>query len=518
MGDSIWKYYKTKISQEAKNTFFWTFFAALLIHLYKFTNTLPNHDSLYNYYSDQSNIGSGRWALSFACGMSSYYDLPWMNGLMSCLFIALTAAVIVVLFKVKNPILCGLIGVMIASAPAITETMFFLFTADGYMMAMFLAAMAVYFSRVEEKRLSRQLLSGACICISCAIYQAYVSFALLLAVSYFVDILLSNCHTRQDCLKWVLRQIIIYVVSLAVYYVIWKICLKLTGTVVNDYQGISEVGKVSFSLLVTGIIGSIKALITYFFQWNVMEHGFTFYSVLSIIFLFFMAAGLVIAVFKSGIFKRKWAMLLLMLCLLAIVPFACMWNFVSDSVIYRPMMLQSLCMLFVLTAVLYERWAKPVLKNLIALLLIVIVFHNAVMANISYYYMNLCYERTYAEGMKMNDIIRDYQEEYQVEKIAIVGNRIEEVQWTFADQQTGEIAPAGRIFMLSAVLETSLLIGTDPTLSFLSATFGMELEPVSTSRLAELQELPEVKSMDCFPSKGAFAVIGDTLVIKLSEA
>jgi hypothetical protein len=248
-----------------------------------------------------------------------------------------------------------------------------------------------------------------------------------------------------------------------------------------------------------------------------MTHGFTFYSVLSIIFLIFMGIGLVIAVLKSGIFKRKWAMLLLMLCLLAIVPFACMWNFVSDSVIYRPMMLQSLSMLFVLTAVLYERWARPVLKNFIALLLIVIVFNNAVMANISYYYMNLCYERTYAEGMKMNDMIRDYQDEYQVEKIAIVGNRLEEVQWTFIDPQTGKVTPAGKIFMLSATLESSLLIDAAHALPFLSTTFGMELEPVTRSRLAELQELPEVKSMDCFPSKGAFAVIGDTLVIKLSD-
>lgn len=517
MGVEILQFYQTQLRKEYKIAFISTFLIAMLIHLYKFANTLPNHDSVYNYYSDQNVLGSGRWALSWACGISSYWDLPWINGLLSCFFIAWTVVVIVALFRLKNPVLIGLIGALLAASPATTETFFFLFTADGYMIAMLLAALAVYFSRMEEARTSRLLLSGVCICISCGIYQAYVSFALLLAVCYFIDALLQNSHSKKDCFKWILRQAIIYIVSLAAYYVIWKLCMHFSGTAANDYQGISEVGKLSAGLLVSGLLNSIKSTILYFLQWDVMARGFTFYSVLSILFLLVMAVGLLISCFKSSVWKRKWAVSLLVLCLIAVVPFACIWHFTSDSVGYRAMMLQSLTLLFVLTAVLYERWAKPVTKNVVCLFLMLIVFNNALMANISYFYMNLCYERTYAEGVEMMAEIHDLQDAHEINNIAVIGDRLAKVQWPISDPKTGKIAPAGKIHMLSALIETNLFTDAEHTVPFLKASFGLELEPVNSEKLAELSEIPEVQSMGCWPSGDSIAVLDDILVIKLAN-
>lgn len=126
MGEEILQFYREKLKKEYKIAFISTFIIVMLVHIYKFTNSLPNHDTVYNYYANQNMIGSGRWALSWACGMSSYYDLPWINGLMSCIFISLTVVVIVALFKMKNPVLIGLTGGLLAAAPATTETIFFL--------------------------------------------------------------------------------------------------------------------------------------------------------------------------------------------------------------------------------------------------------------------------------------------------------------------------------------------------------------------------------------------------------
>lgn len=151
MGESVLTYCQTKLKREYKIAFIATFIITLLIHIYKFVNTLPNRDSIYSYYAAQSRIGSGRWALSWACGISSNFDLPWVIGLMSCIFIALTVVAITALFELKNPILIGLAGALIASSPATTDTFFYLFTADGYMVAMFLSALAVYFSKIDRK-------------------------------------------------------------------------------------------------------------------------------------------------------------------------------------------------------------------------------------------------------------------------------------------------------------------------------------------------------------------------------
>lgn len=519
MGEGILHFYQTKLQKEYKIAFISTFLTSLIIHLYKFANTLPHHDSIRNYYSTQFLPSHGRWALSWACGISSYYDLPWVIGLISCVFIALTTIVIVALFKMKNPILIGLTGALLAASPATTETFFFLYTADGYMIAMFLSSLAVYLSRIEEKRISRLILSGVLICISCGIYQSYVSFALLLAVCYFMDTLFDNQHDKKDYLQWILRQIIIYSLSLVTYYLIWKLSIRFSDAAITSYQGISEVGKLTPDLLITGMFRSIKATFLYFLQWNVFEHGFTLYSILNILFFISMAGILVFISFKSGIFKRRWAAFLFLLCLVAIIPFACMWNFTTDSIKYRAIMFQSFTLLFILTALLYEKWSKTAVKNSICLLLILIVFHNSLMANISYFYMNLSYERTYADGLEMMIDIHNLQDTHEFDKIAVIGHRFTEMSFQnkHIDKETNEITPFGKIYVLSARFEKSMLYEPALVTQFLTATFGLDLEPLDHEQQKELSETPAVKAMGCWPADDSITVIDDTLVLKLAD-
>ena len=152
MGKNIVAYYKGKIKKEWKIAFFSTLAIGILIHIYKFTNTLPNRDAVYNYYADQNIVGSGRWFLTVASGLSSWFDLPWINGLLSIIFIGIAAAVIVDVFDLQNPVLIGLIAALLVSFPGITETFFFEYTADGYMVAMLLAALAVRVSKIRSDR------------------------------------------------------------------------------------------------------------------------------------------------------------------------------------------------------------------------------------------------------------------------------------------------------------------------------------------------------------------------------
>ena len=518
MGEGLLLFYRTKLKKEYKFAFVSTFLIAMLIHIYKFVNTLPNHDSVYNYYSDQNILGSGRWALSLACGISSYYDLPWIIGLFSCVFIALTVVVIVALLKMKNPVLIGLTGALLAASPATTETFFFLFTADGYMISMFLAALAVYFTRMEETRKSRWLLSGVCLCVSCGIYQSYVSFALVLAVCYFIDALLDDRHSKQQCFRWVLRQVVVFGAALAAYFVIWKLCMRFSGIEANAYQGISEVGTISAGLLVNGLLQSIATTIRFFVQWDVFEHGFTLYAVLNLLVLAALAGELFLACLKSGLFKRKWAVVLLVLCLAALIPFGCLWHFVSAQVEYRAIMLQCYTLLFVLTALLYEKWAKkPAARDLVCLLLTLVVFSNALSANACYFYMHFCYERTYAEGVEMMMDIHDLQDEYEFDKIAVVGSRAQELQFENFDPETGKMLNVGKFHILSRMLQKSLLFDSVHVRLFLEATFGLELETVTDAQRSILADTEEVKAMGSWPANDSMKVIDGILVIKLSD-
>ena len=77
-------------------------------------------------------LSMGRWFLPVVSAISSFYDLPWVTGLMAILFHALGAVAIVGIFKVKKTVTACLIGAMVVSFPTVTSVMMYNYVADAY--------------------------------------------------------------------------------------------------------------------------------------------------------------------------------------------------------------------------------------------------------------------------------------------------------------------------------------------------------------------------------------------------
>lgn len=54
-----------------------------------FFNFLPSWDSMYNFAGTGATYSSGRCFLEFFSKISSKYDMPWVNGALSLLYISL---------------------------------------------------------------------------------------------------------------------------------------------------------------------------------------------------------------------------------------------------------------------------------------------------------------------------------------------------------------------------------------------------------------------------------------------
>lgn len=510
MGKNLMEYYRENVKQTWKTAFFAAVILGLCVHLFKFANALPNHDSPYNYYDPQNIITSGRWFLTVACGISSYYDLPWLIGMLSILYLALTAVIVTDIFDIENPLVIILVGGIVVSYPSITETLFFEYTADGYFLAMLLAAVASRVTTLDRIDFLRMLVASLCICLSCGIYQAYVSFALVLSVCYLVMVLLENRCSAKDCWIWTGKQAAVYAVGLGAYYLVWQICMKVQGVKAGSYQGIDQIGTVSASLLLNGLMETVEELMLFFFEWNVFRNGWSLYSVLNTVFLLLMAASIGIACFRTGILRRMGHLGLLLLCLAALPLCVCMWCFVSDTVDYRPMMMGSTCILYIFTAVLLERWAKPLITNLAGIVLALVIFNNAVQANICYFYLDECYERTYATAMEMVFRIRPAAEETGATKLAIAGNIRPEVALDANE-------PTDRIHLLSPVLEETLMFDHIHVTMILDHMYDLGLIMVSDEEAVELSQTDEVAQMGRWPASDSLTVIGDTVVIKLDD-
>ena len=152
----------------------------LLIHMPILLSDIPNHDGLDSLYFDQNMVTSGRWFLTVACGFSSYYTLPWLIGLLGLAFLGCAAAALTELLEVKKGWAVVAISGLLAAFPALASTFAYVFTLDGYMLALLLAVLAVLFT----KKYRLGFLGGAvCLAFSLGTYQGYLSFAMILSLA-----------------------------------------------------------------------------------------------------------------------------------------------------------------------------------------------------------------------------------------------------------------------------------------------------------------------------------------------
>ena len=163
----VFQMWKKNIKSEWKLAFMAAVVIGLMVHLPMMLSDIPNHDGLDSMYFDQNMITSGRWFLMVACGFSSYYTLPWLIGVIALLWLGVTAALLVEFLEVKDRVTIVLISGLLVTFPALASTFAYVFTMDGYMLALMLAVAAV----VCVKKLKYGFLPGAvCLAFSLGTY------------------------------------------------------------------------------------------------------------------------------------------------------------------------------------------------------------------------------------------------------------------------------------------------------------------------------------------------------------
>jgi len=499
------------IPAEWKTAFVSVFVIGLIAHIYKFTNTLLTHDSLWSQYTYNNMIGSGRWFLAVASAPSSTYDLPWLIGLLSLVWIGLTAVVLVDYFKLKNRFAVIVCSGLLVTFPPVVNTFTFEFTADAYFMAMLLAAIGAHLSMVGKNKIWQIALATLCICLSLGIYQAYISFALLMALCHFMLELLKGGMTTKECLRWILNQIIIYASALIAYMLIWKLCMAVQNAAPTEYLSIDKINFKHLNL--AGIISSLRRIVRiildFFHSRDIFYFGWSIYAVLNTVFLLFLAAELLVAVIKTGLWKRVFQLVLFGLCGLAIPVFACIWVFTSPDVLYHLLMLQSLYVIYIFAVAVANEFLGICFKKIVCVLMAVLTVKFTVQANQVYFEMNFSMERSRATGIEM--LTRIHQlDDGSLEKIALVGSRQQSL--TYLGYEKYE-----EIWVHGGQIRYDLVFDNYYGNLFLKEYLGSTYTPVSEEELAQLKDSEEVKEMPKWPLAGSVAVVDGVVVVKLSS-
>ncbi|MHA6261074.1 glucosyltransferase domain-containing protein [Sporosarcina sp. CAU 1771] len=511
MPDNLVERAKTYITPQWRLAFISTFVIGLLTHFYVFVNRLPNHDGMYNIYSSQAKVTSGRFFLGPASGMSSYFDLPWIIGLFSIFFLALTAVCVVSLFNLKHKVPIILVSGIIVAFPSVSSTFAYMFTADGYMFGTLLTIFGI----VLTKNYKYGFVAGAiALMLGVGIYQANISVALGFITFFLLSVILFSESTGKQLSVYIARFAMMTGFGMGLYLVVYKLYTNFFQGKITSYQGLDKVGKVSFSDIpdrIEDIQDSIKA----FFFPSIYSHDqYNFLEILNIMILSLVVIGMVVWIIKKKIYMKPLHLVVLAL-LIFTLPFSnYIVYFISLESEYHMLMVFSLTTVYIFLAIMMDQINLGKIKFwgylsgvLTTVLLGATILNFAIIANIAYMNMELRYEKSMHLANRVLDRIERLETYDEVEKIGVVGRA------PLYSELTSETIPRQIPRMVGTTGET-FLAQTDHYQKAFEHFFGYTIEAASPEEIEIIKETAQFKDMPIWPAEKSIQTFDEIVIIK----
>lgn len=506
---------KRSVKREWVIAFGSALFIGLLIHLPAMLSDIPNHDGLDSLYFDQNMITSGRWFLTVACGASSYYTLPWVIGLIGLFWLGIAAAALTELLELTNPLVIGLSAGLLVSFPALASTFAYVFTLDGYMLALCLSI----FSVLLTARYKWGFLPGAfCLAFSMGTYQAYLAFAILLCLYQLLVLALSEGELKGK-VQQALRYAAMGVFGVALYYSILQILLLLEGKELASYQGISGMTTAAGGSILSSLKSCYSDFASFVLAGNILTDNL--YSQVAFGLL------LVLALYVLwGSLRGTWLWRLLKLLAIALIALLCVpvatnvILIISPEVNYHLLMRYQYVLFPLLLLAFLARYGggvfdgrrgAPLAGWVLVLSGFVLVFNYGLMDNIGYSNLEKRYEKTYAYCLRLLDRIEQTDGYYQGIPIAIVGV-VGDEQYPSTDL-TGEVT--GNMIGLSGDM---LLYRPENYEAFIKNYLGATLNFLGVEEVADIYYSEEYIAMDTFPGADSCKVIDGVLCVKTENS
>ena len=471
-------------------------------------NYIPQHDDL-NYVSDFGET----WALILGKFMVPVYGrfrgiitAPFLIGIISMICITAVVYMLVDLLEINRPLYIFLTAGFLSANITQTENLsLFLFLADVYMAAAMLSCLAVYISR-KKNGVKWKTAAVLCMAFSMGLYQAYLSFALTLILILLLKNILKKGRVCKEDVFEMLKTAGLMLAGAAVYFVINKIVLALTGLQErSDYHSISsllqDLGSISNRFYV-----AYGSKISMFFIRKGMGTG-RVCNCLSVV---------VFAVIVHLYFRKLQASaktrFLFFLLLAGSTAVALMFNIGAGMVAYR--LSFSICLYYVFALFLLDNFPeisdsirnKNLLTGIGTCLLCLTLWANIVYSNGAYTTQKVIFDRSISLYTRVLDDIYEIPEyRHNQTPVVLLGD------WTF-DAYASNLSKK-EYRDLGAFLNTSV---TYPqTVKNLLRYLGEDVNLAESESIrTKITESPEAQAMPSFPYKGYIRMIDGCLVIK----
>ena len=505
--EKVLKKLNTYILPEWKICFFTALAVGLFAHLYKITNWLPNWDSLVFRYDSQNMIALGRWFLPVACSFSSFYDLPFLNGIIAIVFHALSAVCICRILNVKRKITAGLIGAVIVSFPTVTSVMMYNYVADGYAIAFFLSTLAAL---CMTKQKPKYLLSSVFIALSTGIYQAYITVTIMLVLLHLIDEMIFKNTSFKVVLKKCVYMLLSGVLGVALYGIILKVTLGIFSVELLDYQGMESTASLSNIDLFASLYVVKETFMKCFFD---LSGGVNVYVALNCFVMVFTLVYYFKGIVKNKIYKNPANIIMIIILSVMLIFGAGALAFINAGIDYHNLMLMGYSVFYLFFLLIYERLTE---KNssvkcwMVLITAVAIVTNQIVISNVSYHKAQIAYEKSYGVLIRIADRIEQTSGSEDCNKILVIG-ALDDSE-AYSVNLTPNITGITDGYIIRADDET---VGQSVLCSALNDYCNKNYKFVSGEEKKNLIQKEDIKSMEKWPSKDCLAIVDDTIVIKL---
>ncbi len=510
MPENIIEKIKKNILPQWKICFFAAIIAGFAAHLYKITSWLPNWDSLVMRYDAQNMVAIGRWFLPVACAPSSFYDLPWLTGLVTIIFHALGAVCICKMFDVKKNVTAALVGAIIATFPTVTSVMLYNYVADGYSLAFLLSSAA---AMLMTSKKPKYIASAVMIALSAGIYQAYVTVTVMLLLCRLIVDLVHNAEDIRTSLLRGVKFLLTGIGGMALYYLIMTLLLKLTATELLEYQGISSAASLSGIDIWSSLYVIKHSFVDYFFDFS---NGVSAFCVLNCIVFAVTVVLYLINIIKNKLSLPRIALLAAYTVLLPIG--ANVLAFINGSIDYHNLMKMGFCVFYLFFVLIYEVTEfKSVKLNaakawIILALGAVVIFNQAVIANVSYHKLQMSYEKSYGTLIRIADRIEQTDGAQSCERILVIGAL--EGSEAYSANLPPDMTGTTDSYILRADDE---VFGQSVLCSALNDYCAKEYKFLAGKEKAEFLAKNSIDTLSIWPQSNSVAVMDGVIVIKLGE-
>lgn len=510
MPEKALKKLNSYIMPEWKVCFFTALFVGLFAHFYKISNWLPNWDSLVFRYDAQNMVSMGRWFLPVVCSFSSFYDLPFLNGIIAIIFHALSAICICKMLDVKSKITTGLIGAVIVSFPTVTSVMMYNYVADGYAIAFFLSTLAAVYMTKEKPNL---IVPAILIALSTGIYQAYITVTITLVLLHLIDELVFKNASFSTVLKKAIYMLLTGLCGVIIYSVILKVILGVFSVELLDYQGANQTASLSNIDILASLYVVKETFRKCFFD---LSGGVNLYVVTNVIVLFFTLVYYLKSIVINRVYKKPASLVMIIVFGIMLFLGAGALAFVNPSVDYHNLMLMGYSVFYLLLIIVYERKAEKKEKHMAvkcwAVLLTtgLLIANQVVIANVSYHKAQIAYEKSYGVLIRIADRIEQTEGTESCDKILVIGALSDSEAYSV--NLTPDITGITDGYILRKDDE---VVGQSVLANALNDYCGKNYTFISGDQKDAMLKREDIKTMGNWPMADCVAVIDDIVVVKL---